>query len=215
MNSNKWFVVVEGIDHTGKTTLCRNLAQTLGCHVQRFPDRTTPIGKVLHQLLQGTTTLSQQLESQHLLFVANRWECFNTLEQVRPLVCDRYVTSGVAYTAARMGLLDHSCPKLSWLKNTDEGLPKPDLIILLDGVPEILSRERVSDPEIMDSLELQESARKWFKKLLTPDENSLLPTKSIFYPTCNPPVVMINAHLSNDEILKRALETLKLVLRTF
>lgn len=64
-----------------------------------------------------------------MLFSANRWELANSikskLREGKTLVLDRYVYSGVAYTAAKG--LDRQ-----WSLNPDVGLPKPDLTIFLN-----------------------------------------------------------------------------------
>ncbi|KAH3806789.1 hypothetical protein DPMN_135115 [Dreissena polymorpha] len=65
----------------------------------------------------------------HLLFSANRWErvsmMLKLLEQGTSLIVDRYAYSGVCYTAAKRGF------DMSWCKQPDIGLPRPDTIVYL------------------------------------------------------------------------------------
>ncbi|KAH3678522.1 hypothetical protein WICMUC_001539 [Wickerhamomyces mucosus] len=126
-------ILIEGLDRSGKTTQTTRLVETLqrkGKEVEliKFPDRTTPIGRLINAyLVDKSFQLSDQ--SAHLLFSANRWELAEQIKQKLEngtnIILDRYVYSGIAYTAAK-GL------DFQWCKNCDIGLPKPDLIIFLN-----------------------------------------------------------------------------------
>lgn len=63
------------------------------------------------------------------MFSANRWELAEVikskLREGKTIVLDRYVYSGVAYTAAKG--LDRQ-----WCLDPDVGLPKPDLTVFLN-----------------------------------------------------------------------------------
>ncbi|NXK38960.1 KTHY kinase, partial [Piprites chloris] len=98
-----------------------------------FPtDRTTEIG----QLISSYLVREKDLEDHtiHLLFSANRWEHVplmkEKLHQGITIVVDRYAFSGVAFTSAK----GNFC--LDWCKQPGGGLPKPDLILFLQGGPE-------------------------------------------------------------------------------
>ena len=64
----------------------------------------------------------------HLLFTINRWELkqkiIDSLMEGKHLILDRYSYSGVAYTAAK-GI------DFNWAMVTEQGLPKPDIVIYL------------------------------------------------------------------------------------
>ena len=73
------FIVVEGVDGSGKSTLIKALTQ----HYEQqgkmvynyvFPDRTTTTGKIINEYLQQTNASSINNEVLHLLFSANRYE---------------------------------------------------------------------------------------------------------------------------------------------
>lgn len=68
----------------------------------------------------------------HLLFSANRWEAVRSIEDaVRTgvtVVVDRYYYSGAVYSAAKSSAL----LSLHWARQSDIGLPRPDLCIFLD-----------------------------------------------------------------------------------
>lgn len=146
-------IVLEGLDHAGKSTQADLLVDALiqrGCQVQlwRFPAVDTLIGRMIEDYLAKNIELDDR--AIHLLFSANRWELASqmkhTLEMGVHIIVDRYVYSGVAYTAAKqliappasiatkilrwLGFSD----SLDWFKSCDAGLLKPDLVIFLDNV---------------------------------------------------------------------------------
>jgi dTMP kinase len=82
---------------------------------------------MINDYLQRTTELPDEVI--HLLYSANRWEAKrdieNTLQQQTTIIVDRYVYSGVVFTAAK-GI------DMDWCKAPDRGLPQPDAVIFLD-----------------------------------------------------------------------------------
>lgn len=120
-------MVLEGLDHCGKSSQSRLLQQTLpNSHLTCFPDRSTPLGLVINQYLKGEREMEDR--AIHLLFSANRWERMadlrRLLETGTNVILDRYVYSGTAYSAAK-GL------PLAWCQAPDMGLIRPDLVIYL------------------------------------------------------------------------------------
>jgi dTMP kinase len=71
------FIVLEGLDRSGKTTQVKLLEQRFveegkKVKVMRFPDRTTPIGQMIDNYLKSNVEMEDHVI--HLLFSANRWE---------------------------------------------------------------------------------------------------------------------------------------------
>ena len=75
MSTRGKFIVFEGLDRSGKTTASRHLAQLLEksspVKLISFPNRTSPIGKLINDYLSKGISLEPKLL--HLLFSANRW----------------------------------------------------------------------------------------------------------------------------------------------
>jgi len=126
-------IVLEGCDRTGKTTQAQMLIDTLkkqgkSAEFMRFPDRSTSIGGIINSYLSCASELEDH--SIHLLFSANRWELvpkiLSTLESGKSVIIDRYAFSGVAFSGAKKNMT------LEWCKNSDIGLPRPDLVLFLD-----------------------------------------------------------------------------------
>lgn len=128
-------IVIEGIDKAGKSTQSDLLINTLKfsgnvCTIMDFPDYTTPIGKEIRAFLDGNR--SYTLETKHVLMSANRWEKKNEIESLREngtiIIMNRYYQSNLVYGVSQ-GL------NLKWLLNLDKGLPKEDVVIVLEVNP--------------------------------------------------------------------------------
>jgi len=125
-------IVIEGADQAGKKTQSQLLANALRkrkikTKVFSFPDYSTPIGKEIKKYLNGKRKLPVQVV--HCLLAANRWEKLKEIKDAisknSVLIMNRYYQSNLVY-----GLVNGM--KLDWLENLDAGLPKADLVILLD-----------------------------------------------------------------------------------
>ncbi|KAJ8085112.1 Thymidylate kinase [Marasmius tenuissimus] len=159
------FIVVEGLDRSGKTTqtasLCSRLEQAdHRVALMKFPDRTTAIGKMIDSYLRSQSELDDH--AIHLLFSANRWELAQTIETHlnanTVVVCDRYAFSGIAFSAAK-GL------SLEWCRSPDIGLPAPDLTLFLDITPEKARERGGYGEERYEKEEMQRKVREIFQKL--------------------------------------------------
>ena len=125
-------IVIEGGDQAGKLTQSTMLEKALKkrkikTKLFHFPDYKTPIGKEIRQYLDGKRKFPPQVI--HCLLSANRWEKLeqikNAQEKNSVLIMNRYYHSNLVYGLAN-GI------KEKWLENLDAGLPKADLVILLD-----------------------------------------------------------------------------------
>lgn len=163
------FIVFEGLDRSGKTTQCARLAAELrkshnNVVELKFPDRTTAIGRLINEYL---TKRDFELndEAIHLLFSANRWEVSSKIRKLLKedavIIADRYVYSGIAFSAAK-GL------DLEWCAAPDRGLPEPDVVIFLDVDEETATKRGGYGLERYETQEMQENVRQQFMKLRTP-----------------------------------------------
>jgi len=137
-------IVLEGFDQAGKGTQSKLLAKTLKtrklkCKIFSFPDYSTPIGKEIKYYLSGKRKFPPQVI--HCLLAANRWEKSKEIEDALSkdyvLIMNRYYQSNLVYGMAN-GL------ELEWLSNLDAGLPKENLVIVLDVKPkESFDRKKI------------------------------------------------------------------------
>lgn len=125
-------IVIEGSDQAGKKTQTELLAKALKnnkikTRIFSFPDYTTHLGKEINGFLHGKRKFPPQVI--HCLLAANRWEKESDIKKAHyensVLVMNRYYQSNLVYGVAN-GL------PLSWLEGLDIGLPKADLVIVLD-----------------------------------------------------------------------------------
>jgi len=129
-------IVFEGIDKAGKTTQAKLLEKKLGSKCVRidFPDYSTPIGKEIRQFLDGKRNYPDEVKM--MLLSANRWEKKGEIEKMvskgTTVIMNRYYQSNLVYGISK-GL------KLDWLLSLDKGLPKADLVIVIDIKPKTLA----------------------------------------------------------------------------
>ena len=125
-------IVIEGGDQAGKKTQSSLLANALRrrklkTKVFSFPDYSTPIGKEIKKYLNGNRKFPPQ--TIHCLLSANRWEKLKEIQKAisenSVIIMNRYYHSNLVY-----GIVNGM--KLNWLENLDFGLPKANLVILLD-----------------------------------------------------------------------------------
>lgn len=166
-------ILFEGIDRSGKTTQCRMLFEKLrseGIEVrqQRFPDRSTALGKMIDGYLQKKTPMSPQMS--HLLFSANRWEAKDKIEALLNrgvhVILDRYAHSGVAYSIAQMEDCGSCEQVLNWCIGADEGLTKPDVQIFLDLGALDARKRRSYGEELHETVEMQSRVVKAYRDIL-------------------------------------------------
>jgi dTMP kinase len=142
-------IAIEGIDKAGKTTQANLLLKKLKghkCVKFDFPDYSTPVGKEIKQFLDGNRGYSDEVKM--MLLSANRWEKKAEIEKIigegTSIIMNRYYQSNLVYGISK-GL------KLSWLLGLDEGLPKADLVIVIDIKSNTLVKR--SKNEITDTFE--------------------------------------------------------------
>ncbi len=144
------FIVLEGIDGSGKSTQARRLAENLKTKgfsvvLTREP-ADSPAGERLRKLArEGRKGVSKEEETR--LFQEDRaWHCRNVIEpglaRGDTVVSDRYWYSTVAYQGAL------GADPLAIAKESREKFPAPDFVIYLHVTPkEALRRILASRPD--------------------------------------------------------------------
>jgi len=133
------FIVFEGADGAGKSSVCRRVAEALSARGMETYVTAEPthegIGKFIRDGAAGE--ISQRTEA--LLFVADRNDhtekMMKAVSEGKVVLCDRYFASTVAYQSAR---LDGDASDREWLIDINSSfIRKPDATILLDIDPEV------------------------------------------------------------------------------
>ncbi|MBI3860146.1 MAG: dTMP kinase [Thaumarchaeota archaeon] len=160
------FIAIEGIDAVGKRTQSSLLggwlkSKGLATATLSFPDYSTDIGREIGRFFKGEKDYPPQ--AIHMLLAANRWEKKGEIETLLSrndaVVVNRYTGSNLAYgTSNGLGL--------EWLKNLESGLPKPDLVCVLDAPHAAVSSRRGPNKDKYErNLALQEKTRNAYLNL--------------------------------------------------
>lgn len=144
-------IVIEGTDKAGKGIQSRLLIDALKlsgkvCVIIDFPDYTTPIGREIRAFLEGKRNYPNEVK--HILLSANRWEKKREIESMMDngtiIILNRYYQSNLVYGVSN-GL------SIDWLLNLDKGLPKEDLVIVLDVSPKVShQRQAAEDSDVFE-----------------------------------------------------------------
>lgn len=165
MNTAGKLIVIEGPDGSGKKTHAKKLSERLDkegmSNMQvAFPNYGSPQCAMVEKYLDpnggfknlyGEDNLTY-IKQASLFYAIDRVATFidtknetgeSLLEMLRQgmhIVCDRYTTSNILHQVGNLSHTEHMIPYIDWVQDTEYyhlGLPKPDLVIFLDVVPEI------------------------------------------------------------------------------
>jgi dTMP kinase len=170
MGNKGFFICIEGLDGSGKTTqaniLAQNLQKTHNVFCTAEPSRGK-IGSFIRDCcLYGERRLP--IEAEALLFAADRIEHVQNeiapaLAEGKLVICDRYIHSSLAYQGST-GL------SLDWIKTINARALQPDFIIFIDVPPQRVLERLQRKKSVMETLEIQEEVRKIYLKLVEKGE---------------------------------------------
>ena len=126
-----------------------------------FPDYSTVIGREIKNYLYGKRKFPPEII--HYLYAANRWEKLEEIKKASSknsvLVMNRYYHSNLVYGIAN-GL------KEKWLQKLEDGLPKADLVIVLDASQnESFSRKKSSRDRFEKSKKFSKKISQIYRRL--------------------------------------------------
>lgn len=167
------YIVLEGIDGTGKTTQTKLLQEHLekeGYTVETVVEPTkSEIGKLIRVQLkneESTQDTNQQILA--LLFAADRLTLKDRILEVKGdmtkfILSDRSFYSSIAYQ-------DNPNIDLQWLRKVNDYTPQPDMMILLD-LDEDEAIKRCDETEVFETREFLRRTRQKYLKFLE-EENT-------------------------------------------
>jgi dTMP kinase len=171
VNQKGFFVCIEGLDKSGKTTQSILLVEALckkgfdAIYTTEPSDRE--IGRFIRKyILQRKDRVPTVIEA--LLFAADRADHIENeikpmLKKGKIVVSDRYVYSSLAYQGAA-GL------SLDWIKGINNQVLKPDLAIYLDVPVEVLIQRYQSAKSVMEKIDTQKKVEEIYLKLVQEKE---------------------------------------------
>ncbi len=161
------FIVVEGLDGSGKSTQIQKLAENLKAKGERVYITAEPqnyeTGAYIRRIL--SESLERNMYLQAALFLADRLEHITNkdcgikkyLDEGYTVICDRYYYSSFAYQG--------TASDIDWVMDINLKCPEiltPDVCIFLDVNPDTC-KERIDKGR--DSVELYEKSTELMKKI--------------------------------------------------
>ncbi|MCD6383844.1 MAG: dTMP kinase [Thermoplasmata archaeon] len=138
------FIVIEGIDASGKATQAQYLLKWfsslgLSASFHELPGES-PAGNIIRRFLKGEVMIESP-EELALLYASDRYHLLPTLqeelERYDVVLFDRYTPSNQAYQGARFSRGERRENFIKWIDYVESPLPQPDLILFLDVPSEI------------------------------------------------------------------------------
>jgi len=166
-----FFICIEGLDKSGKTTQSILLVETL-CRmgydaIYTSEPSSGEIGNFIRRyVLNRKERVYVMVEA--LLFAADRTEHTESfikpnLKKGKIVVSDRYLFSSLAYQGAA-GI------DIDWIKEINKAAIKPDIAIYIDIPVEVIFRRCQGRKSVMERREIQEKVREIYMKLVQDGE---------------------------------------------
>jgi dTMP kinase len=164
------FIVIEGLDGSGKTTQAKTLARKLRkSHdaIYTLEPSNGRIGAFIRKrILYGDKRPPIAVEA--LLFAADRLEhvqkeILPKLSKGQVVISDRYIYSSLAYQGSE-GL------SKEWIQTINQNALKPDLALFIDVEPEIVLKRLKRKKSIMENIETQQKVREVYLKYVSKGE---------------------------------------------
>ncbi len=164
------FLVIEGLDGSGKTTQATLLAEkfhkTYNVLLTAEPSR----GKIGSFIRESCLYENERLptEAEALMFAADRIEHMYSevkpaLDEGKLVICDRYIYSSLAYQG-------NSGLSLDWIKTINARALQPDICIFLDVPPEKVIERLQRKKSVMETLETQQKVREVYMRYVEKGE---------------------------------------------
>ena len=168
------FIVIEGLDGSGKTTQANLLANKLSKTYSVLCTAEPSYGKIGTFIREGCLYEEKRLptEAEALLFAADRIEHMKNeispaLDEGKLVICDRYVYSSLAYQGSA-GLSG------DWIKTINARALEPDFAIFIDVSPERVLGRLHRQKSVMETLETQQKVREVYMKYVEKGELVLI-----------------------------------------
>lgn len=164
------FIAIEGIDGSGKTTVCESAAEALRARGIKAVATAEPTYDGVGAFIRSgyADNFSQLTES--LLFTADRVEHTVAIRKMvaddKVVICDRYYASTIAYQSSKLG--EDSADKDEMMRLSERFVQEPDAVVLLDMDPR-MSMDRVGsrgeEESKFENLAFQEQVRARYLEL--------------------------------------------------
>lgn len=156
------FIVFEGLDGSGKTTLIKKLSHELDqSHIQYVHTREpggSKLGDELRHMILRTDGEAPVPRAELLMYEAARAQHVDllilpALAQKKWILCDRFSASSVAFQSGGRHISED---QVHWLNSFATGNLEPDLTVLLDLSVEESEKRRSGRNEVADRMEKED-----------------------------------------------------------
>lgn len=191
------YIVIEGIDGSGKDTQADLLAAKLNQPLQvNEPDNELPTGKLLRQLLKS----GEYPQAHSALFLADRLALMES--KIQPALANGRDVISVRSWLSTLVYQQDQWP-LDWLKDIHRLLPcKPTHLVLLDVDPAVgmgRTQRRGGPLEVYERLDIQIRNRSRYLDLLPDVRDFMAPDAK---------VIVMDASQSPDEVNRQIMRAL-------
>jgi dTMP kinase len=164
------FIVIEGLDGSGKTTQAKLLTARLSKSHRALYTAEPSLGRIGNFIRERCLYEEKRLYStvETLLFASDRIEHVENeikpaLTEGRLVISDRYVYSSLAYQGSS-GL------SVDWIKVVNKYALKPDFAVFIDVPPEAVLKRLNRKKSVMENLETQKRVRDVYLKFVSNGE---------------------------------------------
>ena len=170
MGAKGFFICIEGLDGSGKTTQAQMLTERLS-KSHNVIYTAEPSHCKIGTFIRGSCLYEEKrlpTEAEALLFAADRIEHMQNevapaLAEGKLVICDRYIYSSLAYQGSA-GL------SLAWIKTINARALQPDFCIYIDVSPERVLERLRRKKSVMETLEIQQKVREIYLKFVEEGE---------------------------------------------
>ena len=169
------FIVIEGPDRVGKSTLINNVYNQLvdssiPVIKMGFPDRTSVIGSFIGSILEDDDNKHVNINAMNTLFLAEMINAQSLIEEKLKegyvVLCDRYYFSTYMYTIARCRLYLHPNEEdeaTSLVDDLAEYMRIPDIVCVMIAEPEELAKREGYGSDNTETLAFQKEVIKSYE----------------------------------------------------
>lgn len=165
------FIVLEGIDGSGKDTLLKyisNELKELGHHVVETAEPSSDSVGTFLKRYAGRNEKRLPAETEALLYAADRYEHVKNV--ITPALTRGNIVISIRYLYSTLAYQGAAGVDLDWIREMNRFAPRPDLAVLLDILPEFSLHRLKRRRSIFESADYLRKVRDIYLQLVRDGE---------------------------------------------